>query len=84
MWVFKAVDAFHACGLRHNDLHERNIRIDKEAERAWIVDFEMAEKHECKHQPVAVGDVEPFFWKFGCPELFELAVVVKIWVTLGE
>jgi hypothetical protein len=79
-----AVDALHACGLQHNDLDERNFRLDRKKERAWIVDFEMAEEHKCEHQPIILGSLEPPFGKFGCPELFELAIVTDIWLTLGK
>jgi len=84
LWVFTVVDALHASGLQHNDLHERNVRIDRELEKAWIVDFEMASKHTCEHQPVVLGTPEPHFANFGCSELFALAVVCKIWISLGH
>jgi hypothetical protein len=78
------VEAFHACGLQHNDLAERNVRLDRDEKKAWILDFELASKHKCSHQPITPGSLEPGYWKFGCFELFEVAIATMIWVSPGE
>jgi hypothetical protein len=66
------------CGLQHNDLHEGNVRLDGVAKKAWVVNFASASEHECTHQPVILGGIEPNVYKFGCMELFEMARATKL------
>jgi predicted Ser/Thr protein kinase len=84
IWILNAADALHACGVQHNDLYERNFRIDNRNQKAWIVDFENASEHACRHQPITVGEIEPIFSRFGCSEIYELASDLRIWLSLGK
>lgn len=82
--IFTALNAFHACGINHYDLHEGNIRLDPDERTAWFIDFERSEKHRCRHQLVCLGDEPPRREEFGCEELYDFGRVLRIWMHLGR
>lgn len=84
LWIFNAVETVHACGLQHNDLQLNSVRLDRVAKKAWVLDFEVATKHKCTHQPVILGGPDPHPLGFGCLELFNVAQGLMIWISPGN
>jgi hypothetical protein len=83
-YSIQAVEAIHACGLQHNEIQELNVRLDRVAKKAWVVNFAFATEHECTHQPVILSGLEPEAWSFGCMELFKVALATSIWFSPSE
>lgn len=74
----------HELGVVHNDFRERNIRLDKEGDRAWIVDFGEASSHKCASEDFFIGGEIPDRSKFGCSELYAVAIDTRMWVDYGK
>lgn len=74
----------HKLGVLHNDLHEGNIRLDKEEDKVWIVDFGNAREHKCEHAPIYLGRDIPERSTFKCPELYDIAVETRTWCDYGK
>jgi serine/threonine-protein kinase RIO1 len=74
----------HACGLEHGDLHEGNIRFEEDKQRAWIIDFTHAKKHDCRRKQLVLGDDVPEFSEYGCEELYDMAIDTRVWISYGN
>lgn len=74
----------HQQGVVHNDFHERNLRLDKEGDKAWIVDFGEACSHKCASGELTIGGEVPDRAKFSCSELYDIAVDTRMWVDYGK
>jgi serine/threonine protein kinase len=81
--IFKAVECLHDHGIYHYDLNETNIRYDPEKNRAWIIDFELSQTHECRHPPIEWASDPPRPGKFSCKELWSIGRSTQVWVDYG-
>ncbi|KAJ7689122.1 hypothetical protein B0H17DRAFT_937566 [Mycena rosella] len=65
-------------GLRHGNLHERNVLVHNGHPR--IIDLESADAHDCGiRMTVIPGATAPTAEEFGCDELHNLIKRMFIW-----
>ena len=82
--IFKAVQMLHDYGVCHCDLHEGNIRYDPKTNKAWIIDFELAEPHKCKAQKIKWARDMPETQPIRCFELWTMAHRTEVRINYGE
>ncbi|EKM53063.1 uncharacterized protein PHACADRAFT_197495 [Phanerochaete carnosa HHB-10118-sp] len=79
--VLRSVAEIHLAGVMHNDVNDDNILFTSTPNgKPRIVDFEYAEKHKCRRElEIVEGAPAPPRALFGCPELWDLAIRLRIW-----
>lgn len=83
------VKKIHDVGVVHRDLEENlnlkhvvslsNTPSDKHEIR--IIDFDIAEQnHVCAAKDIMLNDFQPCRPEFGCMELYNIAVLLDVWI----
>ncbi|GBE89759.1 hypothetical protein SCP_1700840 [Sparassis crispa] len=78
--VLDSLQEIHRHGVQHNDVRECNIVVS-EGGRPIIIDFDVAQEHDCKLQmDIKFDQVKPDVYEFGCHELHRAAVSADAWL----
>ncbi|KAJ7092094.1 hypothetical protein B0H15DRAFT_760745, partial [Mycena belliarum] len=69
--LLRSVAVLHTCGLTHDDLQPRNVRVL--GDTPVLIDFESSESHTCGLRMMVVpGTTRPTAKEYGCTELHSL------------
>ena len=77
--IVQALDRIHVAGVQHNDIKPDNIVVT-DSSHVRIIDFGLAMHHNCKRRlHIDVYDYQPFKYKFGCYEMYEVVQTLGLW-----
>ncbi|KAL1676617.1 hypothetical protein EV122DRAFT_279946 [Schizophyllum commune] len=75
--IMEAIKAIHDAGFEHHDLRDdplRHILYDTSREKAVVIDFSTAERHQCGlSMEMKPYRTQPCTAVFGCDELWDVA-----------